>query len=109
MKNEGTRPAREAFLHSSFYILHFSFLSSSRLCAFEEFRNLLAKLQPDVGLLPVGPPAGEAALPLDLAVGHGRPNALDFRAEQLLDRLLDLDLVRAGRHLEHDRAPVFAQ
>ena len=33
----------------------------------------------------------------------------DLRAEQLLDGALDLDLVRAGRHLEDDRPAVLAQ
>src|SRR5262249_38203236 len=36
-------------------------------------------------------------------------DARHFRAEQLLDRTLDLDLVRVRGDLEHDRAPVFAQ
>src|SRR5207253_10578245 len=37
------------------------------------------------------------------------PDARHLRSEQLLDGALDLDLVRAGRHLKHDRAAVFAQ
>src|SRR4051812_13176644 len=109
MKNEARRRAREAFLHSSFCILHFSLLYSSPLRSFEELRDLLAVSEPHVGLLPVRTPPREAALPLYFAVGHGCPDALDLRAEQLLDRLLDFDLVRAGCHLEHDRPPVFAQ
>src|SRR5690606_12331691 len=32
-----------------------------------------------------------------------------LRAEQLLDRLLDLNLVGVARHLEHHRAPILAQ
>src|SRR5215218_4234153 len=106
MKLSAPLVRRSCTFHFAFCIFHFSPRS---LRAFEKFRNLLAQLQPDVGLLPVRPPAGEAALPLDLAVGHGCPDALDLRAEQLLDRLLDFDLVRAGCDLEHDRAPVFAQ
>src|SRR5215203_4281704 len=95
---------------SSFFIFifHSSFLPVV-LRAFEKFRQLLAQLQPHVGLLPVRAPARKAALPLHLPVRHGRPDALDLRAEELLDRLLDLDLVRAGRHLEHDRPAVFAE
>src|SRR6185295_2188213 len=53
--------------------------------------------------------AGEPSLPLDLPVRDARADAFDLGAEQLLDRALDLDLVRGGRHLEHDRPAVFAQ
>ena len=74
--------------------------NSGIFCAFAQLH---------VGLLPVRAPAGEAALPLDLAVRDAGADALDLGAEQLLDRALDLDLVGAGRHLEHDRPAVFAQ
>src|SRR5438094_6844174 len=74
----------------------------------EEFRHLLAFAQRDVRLLPIGSAAGEAALPLDLAVRDARANAVDFRAEQLLDRAPDLHLVRVRRDLKDDRPPVLA-
>src|SRR6185369_8036963 len=79
------------------------------LRAFQEFRHLRALAKLDVRLLPVRAAAGEPSLPLDLPVRDAGADALDLRAEQLLDRALDLDLVGAGRHLEHDRAAVLAQ
>src|SRR5580765_2559759 len=75
----------------------------------QKFWHLRAFAQLDVGLLPVRPASGEPALPLDLSVRDARPDALDLGAEQLLDRAFDFDLVRAGRHLEHNRPAVFAQ
>src|SRR5262249_15214040 len=67
---------------------------------------LLAFAKRHVGLLPVRSAAGEAALPLDLAVRDARPDAIDLRAEQLLDGAADLRLVCRGRDLEDDRPSV---
>ena len=58
-------------------------------------RDLLAVPELDVGLLPVRSLTHEAALALELAVRDRRPHGLDLRAEQLLDRALDVDLGRA--------------
>src|ERR1700687_5917748 len=55
-----------------------------------------------VALLPVRAPPHMAPLPLDVSVRDTRPDAGDLRAEQLLDRVLDLDLVGAWRHVEDD-------
>ena len=69
--------------------------SNLSLRAFEELGDLLAFAQRHVRLLPVAAAAGEPSLPLDLAVRDARPDARHLRAEQLLDRALDLDLVGA--------------
>src|SRR5262249_6987567 len=74
-----------------------------------EFRHLGAFAQAHVRLLPARAASREAPLPLHLAVGDARADALDFGAEQLLDRALDFRLVRAGRHLEDDRASILAE
>src|SRR6185436_19193163 len=84
-------------------------LDGHDLRALQEFRHLLAFAQPDVGFLPVRPVAGVAALPLFLAVRDAGADRLDLAAEQLLDRVLDLRLVRVHVHLEHERAAVFTQ
>src|SRR5262249_2132849 len=49
-----------------------------------------------------------STLALHLAVGERRADALDLRAEQLLDRALDVDLVRVHRDLEHQRPVLLA-
>src|SRR5262245_34837403 len=72
------------------------------LRALQELGHLLAFAQLHVGFLPVRPAAGEAALPLDLAVRDARADALHLRSEELLDRPLDFRLVGVLRHLEHD-------
>src|SRR5204863_6869256 len=80
-----------------------------QLRSLQEFRNLRAFAELHIGFLPVRSAARETPLPLDLAVRDGRPDALDLRPEQLLHGVLDLNLVRAARHLEHNRPAVFAQ
>src|SRR4029077_14180789 len=75
----------------------------------EELGHLFAFAELDVGLFPVRPLTSVAPLPLDLAVRDVGANAGDFRAQQLFDRALDLDLVGVRRDLEHDRASVLAQ
>src|SRR5688572_24659802 len=77
------------------------------LGSLQEFGQLLAFPQSHVRLLPVGAAADETPLALHLAVRQRRAHALDLRAEQLLDRPPDVDLVRVHRHLEHQRAAVF--
>src|SRR5262249_37285921 len=62
-----------------------------------------------IRLLPVRPLSDEPSLALHLAVRDGGADRLDFRAEQLLDCALDVDLRGARRHLEHERAAAFAQ
>src|SRR6266542_6984288 len=79
------------------------------LCPFQELGDFLARAELHVGLLPVGALTDEAPLALHLAVRDRGPDALDFRAEQLLDGALDVDLRRARRDLEHERAAVFTQ
>src|SRR5262249_6502497 len=70
----------------------------------EELDHLFARLQHHVGLLPIGPLAGEASLALDLAVHVRHTHVLDLHAEQRLDRALDLRLGRVPVHLEAQRA-----
>src|SRR5437762_12802267 len=77
-------------------------------CPFQEFRHLLAFAQPHVGLLPIRSPAGEPPLPLHFPVGDARPDAVDLRPEQALDRPPDLGLVRLNRDLKLNRPPVLA-
>src|SRR5436189_6339588 len=81
-----------------------NFLSAISLCLVEELDHLFALLQDDVGLLPIGAPADEAALPLHLAVDVGHADFLDLHAEERLDRLLDLGLGGVPVHLEAQRA-----
>src|SRR5690242_18259861 len=78
------------------------------LRALQEFGHLRALAQLHVRLLPVRSLARVAALTLDLAVRDRGADAVDLRSEQLLDGALDLDLVRARGHFEHDRPAVFA-
>ena len=59
----------------------------------QELGHLLALAQLDVGLLPVRALADEPALALELAVRDRGAHRCDLRAEQLLDRALDVDLV----------------
>src|SRR3954471_13634696 len=73
------------------------------LRSLEELRNLLSLAEFHVRFLPVGALPDEPSLTLHLAVRDRRPHALNFRAEQLLDRALDVDLGRPGRDLEHQR------
>src|SRR5262245_23358974 len=75
----------------------------SLLRLLEELDRLLALLQDDEGLLPVGPTAGVAPLALHLAVHARNPDVLNLALEQRLDRLLDLGLGRVAVHLEHER------
>src|SRR5262245_4114787 len=84
-------------------------LADRHLRALQELWHLLPFAQFHVGLLPVGPAPGIAALPLDLAVRDARTQTLDLRAEQLLDGALDLGLVRVRRDVEHDRPSVLAK
>src|SRR5438128_3704945 len=79
------------------------------LGALQELRDLLALAQLHVRLLPVRSLAGEAPLPLDLAVRDRGADRVHLRPEQLLDRALDVHLRGVGRHLEHERAAAFAQ
>src|SRR5262249_34590616 len=72
----------------------------SLLGLLEELDHLLALLQDDEGLLPVGPLAHEAAGALHLAVHVGHPHVGDLGAEQALHRLLDLGLGGVPVHLE---------
>src|SRR6187431_633911 len=80
-----------------------------QLRPFQELRHFFAFPQLDERLLPVRAAAGEASLPLDLAVRDAGPDAGNLRAEQLFDRAPDLELVRARGHLEDDRPAVFAE
>src|SRR5688572_18024067 len=75
---------------------------STCLGSLEEVRQLLARAQRDVGLLPVRTAADVAALALQLAARGQRAHVGHFRAQQFLDRPLDIDLVGVFRHLEHD-------
>src|SRR6476469_900663 len=77
--------------------------SFGELRALEELRHLLAVAQPHVGLLPIRTLAREASLTLDLAMRHGRAHAGHLRAQQLLDRLLDLHLGGVDVDAEHQR------
>src|SRR5712691_11637188 len=74
-----------------------------------ELDHLFALLQDDVRLLPVGPPAHEASLPLHLAVDVGHPHVGDLHPEERLDRLLDLRLGRVAVHLEAERTLLFLE
>src|SRR5262245_46995407 len=76
---------------------------------FQEFGNLRALAELHVGLLPVGPAARVAPLPLHLAVRDAGADAVHFRSQQLLDGAADLRLVGARRHVKHQRAAVLAE
>src|SRR5436309_5743727 len=91
----------------SFDIRHSTF--GIPLGSLQELRDLLALAQLHVRLLPVRSLAGEAPLPLDLAVRDRGADRVHLRPEQLLDRALDVHLRGVGRHLEHERAAAFAQ
>src|SRR5262249_14218449 len=77
--------------------------------SFQEFGHLLAFAELHVRLFPVRTLPCVATLALDLAVRDVGADARHLRAQQLLDRTLDLNLVGVRGHVEHDRAPVFPQ
>src|SRR5262249_51841473 len=62
--------------------------------------DLVFRVQLDDGLLPVGQPAVAEAVTALLAQPRLRPHLLDAHVEQLLDRRLDLRLVRPQVDLE---------
>src|SRR5690606_33868372 len=66
--------------------------------------EVVARSEPDVGLLPVGPAAAPQAETLALAGHARRRDALDLDLEQQLDGALDLRLGRVRPDLEHDLA-----
>src|SRR5262249_14378427 len=66
----------------------------------------LAIAEAHVRLLPIRTLADEPPLALRLAMRLRRAHLGDLRSEQLLDRLLDLDLGGIDRHLEDQRLAI---
>src|SRR3984957_4794625 len=66
--------------------------------------HFLARLETNVGFLPVGAKAGELTAAALLAQEIGRTHAVHFHLEQCFDCLLDFGLGRAGSHIEYQRA-----
>src|SRR5688572_2919322 len=88
---------------------HWKPATGNALGSLQEFGDLFPFAQLHVGLLPVRALADEAPLPLELAVRDRGPHRFDLRAEQLLDRALDVDLGGAAGDLEHEGAAGFTQ
>src|SRR5271156_1309594 len=66
--------------------------------------HFLARLQTNVGFLPVGAIAGELTAAALLAREVGRTHAVYFYFEQRFDCLLYFGLGRIGSHIEYQRA-----
>src|ERR1700761_897352 len=69
--------------------------------------HLLARLQADVGFLPIRAKAGELAPAAFLTQKISRTYAMYLHLEQGLDCLLDLGLGRLGSHIENQCAFCF--
>src|SRR5919109_2014545 len=69
--------------------------------------DLVAGLQRDDGLLPVGPPSREPSHALELALVRCRADGGHFHIEHRLDGRADLDLVGVGTDAERDGVALF--
>src|ERR1700733_5213137 len=66
--------------------------------------HFLARLQTNIGFLPIGAKTGELAPAAFFAQKVSRPHAVYLYLEQRFDRLLDFGLGRIGSHVKYQRA-----